>query len=119
MLTASTEDGIDVVSVEHGGVREIFATALPDALEDLSSLHHRVRRVLDDSEGEVLEMRVFGSTDAFASCAEIIRELHGDIDWPLVYVQGEGCFDGEVAGLQVHAVAGTAVETIRRDGWPS
>lgn len=117
-MTTSTEEGIDVVFVEHGGVREIFATALPDALEDLASLHHRVRRVLDDSKGEVLELRVFGTIDAFASCTEVLRDLYGDIDWPLVYVQGKNCFEGELAGIQLHAVAGTAVETIRGDGWP-
>jgi len=117
-VTSSTEDGIDVVFVEHGGIREIFATALPDALEDLTSLHHRVRRVLDGSEGEVLELRVFGTLDAFPSSTEVLRELYGDIDWPLVYVQGENCSEGEVAGIQLHAVAGAAVETIRRDGRP-
>lgn len=117
-MVTSTEDGIDVVFVEHGGVREIFATALPDAFEDLATLHHRLWQVLDDSEGEVLELRVFGSNDAFASCTELLRELYGGIDWPLVYVQGGDCFDGEVAGLQLHAVAGTKVETIGRDGWP-
>jgi len=117
-VTTSTEDGIDVVFVEHGGIREIFATAFPDALGDLASLHHRVRQVLHDSGGEVLEMRVFGTVDAFPSCTEVLRELYGTIDWPLVYVQGDNCFGGEVAGIQLHAVAGTAVETIRRDGWP-
>ena len=117
-MTRSTDDGIDVVVVEHGGIREIFATALPNALEDFASLSHRVRRVLDDSKGQILEMRVFGTVDAFLSCTEVLRELYGGIDWPLVYVQGENCFKGEIAGIQVHAVAGTPVETIRLDNWP-
>ena len=107
-MTTSTEDGIDVVFVDHGGIREIFATAVPDGSGDVVSIHHRVRQVLDDSRGQVLEMRVFGNTGAFASCTRVLRELHGDMDWPLVYVQGNNCFEGEVAGIQLHAVAGTA-----------
>ncbi|MCJ7630099.1 MAG: hypothetical protein MUO50_17125 [Longimicrobiales bacterium] len=116
-MTVSTEDGIEVVFVEHGGLREIFATALPQSGDDLESLLHRLRRAARDSWGEILEMRVFGTIDAFASCTKVLQELYGHIDWPLVYVQGGGRFGSEVAGIQLHAVADSTVETIRLDGW--
>ena len=113
-----TEDGIDVVLVEHGGLTEIFATALPHAADDLASLLHRLRRVLQDYRGEFLEMRIFGTVGDLASCTRLLRELYGPIDWPLTYIQGASCFGDAVAGIQLHAVAGASVDTLRRDGLP-
>jgi len=54
--------------------------------------------------------------EAYPSCAKILRELYGPIDWPLLYVQGGSCFGQEVAGIQLHAVAGTEVDTVLVDG---
>jgi enamine deaminase RidA (YjgF/YER057c/UK114 family) len=117
-VPTSTEDGIDVVFLEHGGLREIIATALPRAGDDLASLLHRLGRVWRDLGAELLIMRVFGSSDAFPSCTKILRELFGPMDWPLVCVQGGSCFGQDVAGIQLHAVAGSRVDTIRIDGRP-
>ncbi|NNM06955.1 MAG: hypothetical protein HKO65_17795, partial [Gemmatimonadetes bacterium] len=66
----------------------------------------------------VLEMRVFGAVEAFPSFTRSLQELWGAINWPLVYVQGNDCGGGEVAGIQLHAVTGSNVETIRADGRP-
>jgi enamine deaminase RidA (YjgF/YER057c/UK114 family) len=117
-LTALLGDGIDAAVVEHGGVRELFATALPAELEDPASLHQRLRNALAESGAEILEMRVFGSVDEFEECAETLRRLYGGIDWPLVFIQGHNCFGGELAGIQLHAVSGSPVETIYGDDRP-
>ena len=117
-MTTSPEDGIDVVVVEHGGLREITATALPHAGEDLASLLLRLSRVWGDLGAEFLIMRVFGNSDAFPSCTKTLREFYGPIDWPVVHIQGGSCFGQEVAGIQVHAVADVRVDTIRSDGRP-
>ena len=117
-VTIRTERGIDLVSVEHGGLTEIFATALPNAEDNLASLRKRVLQLLRDTGGEILEMRVFGNADAFAMCTRLLQELFGDIDWPLLLVEGGNCFGGEVAGIQLHAVADSTVETILLDGLP-
>ena len=51
-MASSVEDGVDVVSVEHGGVKEIFATALPNATDDLPSLLRRLHGVMGESGEE-------------------------------------------------------------------
>ncbi|MGD2123121.1 MAG: hypothetical protein PVJ76_15315 [Gemmatimonadota bacterium] len=109
-------NGIDVAVVEHGGVREMFATALPSKAREAASLYRHLHQLLTESRFEILELRVFGTIDAHASCAETLGGLFGEIDWPLVFIQGEDCFGGEIAGIQLHAVAGASVETIHRNG---
>ena len=115
-VTTSTEDGIDVVGVEHGGIREIFATALPNAADDPASLLRRLGPALPGSGTEFVEMRVFGGVHAFASCTTVLEEIYGRIDWPLTWVEGDSCSGGAVAGIQLHAVAGAPVRPISSDG---
>jgi hypothetical protein len=118
VLTTSIEDGIEVVEVGHGGVRELFLTATPGGVTDLGSLLARIHGLLSDTQAEVLETRIFGTVDAFPSCVETLQGLLGPISWPLAFIQGEDCFAKEVAGIQLHAVAGAPVETIRLEGRP-
>ncbi len=110
------DDGIDVAFVEHGGVSEIFATALPGGASDLVHLIQRLWKVVHDSEVEILEMRVFGDLGAFATCTKFLHELHGGIDWPLLHLEGGSCVGGEVAGVQLRGVAGCPVDSIWQDG---
>ncbi len=117
-MTIPTENGLHVVDAEHGGIREIFVTGIPSGGVDLAAMGHGIRRILDESEAEVLEARVFGSVDAYAESTEILRQLLGGIEWPFVFVQGESCEERATAGVQLHAVSGAAVETIRRAGRP-
>jgi len=113
-----TDGGLEVVVAEHGGVREIFATGLPSDPEDLTSLHGRVRQMLDEAGAAILEYRVFGDLGVYHRCLKSLSGLYGELDWPLVLVQGDDCGEGEIAGLQIHAVAGAEVETVRLQGRP-
>ena len=117
-MTTALEDGLHSVVGEHGGVREVFATALPHGSEGSAPLLQRLHGVVTDSRSEILELRVFGALEAFPSFAETLRTLFGDIDWPLVFIQGEDCSGEDIAGIQLHGVAGTTVETIIEDGRP-
>ncbi len=117
-ITRSSHDGLDLVCVEHGGVREVFATLLPLPGDDLSSLCLRVGRVLDEPGSEVLELRAFGPAAAFDPLQEEVGRHLGPANWPLTFVDGNSCTGEVLAGLQLHAVAGAGVETHHLQGSP-
>jgi enamine deaminase RidA (YjgF/YER057c/UK114 family) len=117
-VTNSAKDGIDTVLVEHGGLTQIFATAQPNAEDDLPGLLYRLWRVVQTSRAEVLEMRIFGTADGLASCPILLPEIYGRVDWPVACIEGDSCFGGRVAGIQLHAVSGCSVSTLESEGRP-
>jgi enamine deaminase RidA (YjgF/YER057c/UK114 family) len=117
-IARSSQDGLDLVTVAHGGVREVFATLLPVSGDDLSSLCLRTRQILDETGSEVLELRAFGAADAFDQLQEEVGRHLGPVDWPLSLVDGKSCTGQVLAGLQLHAVANAGVETHYLEGSP-
>lgn len=115
---ASPLDGIDIVSFEHGGVEEIFANVVPNVEDPFSSICPLVREVLGGLKAEILDLKVFGSLTEYPRCKENLRRHFPDVDWPMLYVDGAACLNGGVAGVQIHAVSGSPVETIRLNGKP-
>ena len=116
-ITRSSQDGLDLVCVEHGGVREVFATLLPLPGDDLSALCLRTRQLLDETASEVLELRAFGPAAAFASLQEEVGRHLGPMDWPLITVDGNSCA-GELLAqargklLRVNSDNATVVENV-------
>lgn len=118
-ITSSTQDGIDVFRIERRGLREVFATVVPSASDDLISPVQRLQRLLQRLRAEVLEMRIFGSIDAHPDCNEALLGQFGRVEWPVTYIQGKSCLGRPIAGIQAHAVSGVSVETIWLDGHPA
>ncbi len=115
-VTYTTDAGIAVSCLEHGGAREVFATVSPTASDDPESLFRRLQQQLRQLQAEVLELRIFGAIDAYGPCTRALLEGFGDVDWPVSFIEGGSCLDGTIAGIQMHAVAGASVETVHLDG---
>lgn len=107
---------VDLALLEQEGLTEIFATALPSASDDLASLLVRLGEALEPFHSEILEMRIFGALEGLSSCTDLVREVYGPLEWPLTCLEGAGCSGGAVAGVQLHAVTGPPVHTVRRGG---
>jgi enamine deaminase RidA (YjgF/YER057c/UK114 family) len=108
--------GIEVSCLERRGVKEVFATALPTASDDFPTLLRRLRQSLRELEAEILEMRIFSTTDAYARYNEALLGQFGDVDWPVTYIYGDTCPSGKIAGIQVHAASGVSVAPVRLGG---
>ena len=117
-ITRSSQDGLDLVTIAHGGVREVFATLLPVSGDDLSSFCLRARQLLDETGSEVLELRAFGPSAAFEPLQEEVGRHLDPVNWPLTFVDGNSCTGEVLAGLQLHAVSGAGVETHYLQGSP-
>ena len=63
-------------------------------------------------ETRVLEVAVLGPVPEQASMVAALRQALEDPTLPVTWVEGASCIGGGIAGMQVHAVAGTKVQTI-------
>jgi len=117
-INESIGPGIDVVSIERSGLKELFITAHPDAKEGLSPLINRLARSVKDQDAKVVKMDILGANDAFIICKSSVEKEFGQIDWPIKYIEGDTPLAEKVAGIQIHAVSGVPVDTIHYSGSP-
>jgi enamine deaminase RidA (YjgF/YER057c/UK114 family) len=64
----------------------------------------------------ILNMLVFGSVGIAAATMQAMRRTLGEVCWPITWVEGGSCSGETLAGLQVFAVANSAVERIHVEG---
>ena len=59
---------------------------------------------------------VFGSATAYQATLKTLRQALDDPELPVTWVEGAGCADHAIAGIQVHAVTGARVRTLGDHG---
>ena len=78
----------------------------------------RTGGMIREQEAALVRMHAFGSTEVFPAFRDAAEHELGDIVWPLTYVQGNSCSGDSLAGIQLHAVSGTPVDTVQIDNEP-
>ena len=105
-------DGLDLVVVEAAPVSELHLTVTPMPGESFNGMAKRLAEALDPWDATVVRQIVFGSTSAFPATLKALRQALGDPELPVTWVEGSGCANHAIAGMQVHAVTGTRVRTL-------
>jgi enamine deaminase RidA (YjgF/YER057c/UK114 family) len=77
----------------------------------------RLAATLRDTDAIVVRHEVFGSIAAHAETLRAVRREFGNLDWPVTWVEGAAA-GGGIAGMNIFAVAGTRVDTLRLDEQP-
>ena len=113
-----TEPGLDMTTFERGGLAETAASAHPLPGESIAELFGRLGERLAQRGADVVTMIVFGSCGAHDESLDALAGQCGRIDWPVTWLEGRSCLGHPIAGVQVHAVSGAAVETITCAGRP-
>ena len=94
--------------------REISLTIRPEPGEDIGEPFARMAEALQGAT--ILNLLVFGSATASAAAIEAMPRAFGRVDWPMTWADGGACNGEAIAGIQVSAFVGGAVERIRVDG---
>jgi enamine deaminase RidA (YjgF/YER057c/UK114 family) len=116
MLARRRDDGIAVSTLEHRGISELLVTALPDGDTGLHSMFEKAWRVVRGAGATVLRQDVFGIPAERDIGPTALREVCGEVDWPVAWLE-EGASQGEsLTGTHLHAVAGAPVRRIRDRG---
>lgn len=98
-------------------IQECFHTLRTEPNAPIQSIVDQLQSVvLEEDWPQVLEVRVFGSADAFGAILEILEEFSGSREWPISILDGSPGPEGGLAGIQLHMVKGAPVETVRLEG---
>jgi enamine deaminase RidA (YjgF/YER057c/UK114 family) len=97
--------------------QEELHTLLPDPGDPIQSLLQEIHSaVYGEGWPQVLEVRVFGSSDTFEALRSGLGDFSGSAEWPVSLLDGSPAPGGGIAGVQLHLVRGTPVQTIRLEG---
>jgi len=105
------ESGIQTVSLEASGIRELFITA-DLCTGGLPEVFRAAMDVVERNGATVVSQMVFAPMgEGNSTCAEL-RQGAGDTDWPLTWIDSGHCAGSPLAGMHIHAVSGADVERI-------
>ena len=106
--------GLQAIALSRNGRVEHFITALPEKGENAAAVFERAAAAVREKDAQILAVDVFGVPDNGGAGRRALADALGEILWPLTWIEeggGEGLF-----GIQIWAVSGVEVESIRHDG---
>jgi enamine deaminase RidA (YjgF/YER057c/UK114 family) len=112
--------GLELIQIESAPVSELHLTVTPGEGESPTALVKRLAKALSPWDATIVRQIVLGSIKAHRVTLEALRQTFDDPSPPLTWVEGAGCNNNPIAGMQVHAVVGAEVRTVEnRDGSPA
>ncbi|HTY89414.1 MAG TPA: hypothetical protein VMB80_18335 [Candidatus Acidoferrum sp.] len=109
-------DGLVLVTIEARPVTELHLTLTPMRDESITALAGRLAGVLQSRNATVVRQTVFGPTAAAPATLKALRQALNDPDLLVTWVEGTPCASEVIAGMQIHAVTGPQVRTVRDHG---
>lgn len=110
--------GLDALIVNRDGLRELHVSVSPLPGERPSILLWRLDSFLREQCATVVKHDVFGALEARAETLGRMDRLFGGLNWPVTWLQGLSCAAAPIAGMNVFAVDGPAVDTVTLAGRP-
>jgi enamine deaminase RidA (YjgF/YER057c/UK114 family) len=96
---------------------DAFALSLaPRPGENVLSAVGRLAESVEDRKATILKLMVFAPLDAQGEVSDAMRRHFRKVDWPVTWVQGDGCNGAPIAGMQAFATTGADVRRIVIDG---
>jgi enamine deaminase RidA (YjgF/YER057c/UK114 family) len=107
------ETGMELVEVESsaGSEQHLTLTLMPG--ETPAAIIGRLARTLECWNATVVRLIVFGSLGVQPATLAALKQALDDPDVPVTWVEGSDCNGGPVAGMQVFAINGPEIRSIR------
>jgi len=112
--TETTSDG-NVIRISRGKLTEIFIKVSQNEKENPAEMFSRLSRIIKAEGAEIVKMDVFGHCSNYDKSVEFLKSAAGELSWPITWVQGGG-YGLAIEGVQVYAIKGGEIETIKLDG---
>jgi len=107
---------LKVITLARPGLDELFITATPRNGGDFHKMFDNVHRVVRDAGATIVAKDVFGIPAAEKAGLEALRDVWGEVNWPVTWLDEGSSAGMALTGVQVHAVKGVEVERIRLQG---
>lgn len=101
----------------HPASAALFVLTLaPEAQETPEAVFSRLATALNQRDGTVAALFVYGALSARDAVLRVMRRYLGPVDWPVLWVEGRSCHGAALAGVQAFATSETEVERVLVNG---
>jgi len=108
--------GMRLVELELAGVRELHLTITPLPDEPVQTFALRMVKVLKKHNSSPVNQFVFAPVRLRSDLLTVLRTGFGRIGWPISWIESPDAGTAQLAGAQVRAVSGRAVQPVIQDG---
>jgi enamine deaminase RidA (YjgF/YER057c/UK114 family) len=95
---------------------EFCCTVKPLPGEEIIDVFSRLAGALKNTDTTIVNLMVFGSVKARSAADEAMRQVFGQIRWPVTWVEGAACRDQPIAGMQAFAFSADSVNPVMLNG---
>ena len=110
--------GMHGTTIQGEKITEYYLTVKQVSNESILSLFERPANYLAEQKAKIVKMDVLGAIAFFRECRDALINTFPSINRPVNYIDGKSCFNHKIAGMQIYAVSGVAVKTIRLNSIP-
>jgi enamine deaminase RidA (YjgF/YER057c/UK114 family) len=115
-ITKAFSDSMDVITVSKPDVITYDISSKPTSESDFLTMLDSFAELINEKGATILSQFVFGGHRYYEDTVKKMEKLIGPIDWPITWVQGDGCTGEHMTGTQVYAIAGVDVDRIEVNG---
>lgn len=116
LVTRTSEDGLDTVTVSRAGFDKIYITAHARDGVPPSSMFRELSRAVEACGASIVTQYVFGGCELHEAAVEAIRGTAPGLAWPLTWIEADGHSGSALTGTLVYAVRRAQVTPIRVRG---
>lgn len=95
---------------------DFVITGRPQPGEPMAAVFRRIVEELAEAEADLLSLMIFGALAAKAEIDGAMRNILGEANWPVTWVEGASCDGLPLAGVQAFAVSRREVSRVRLGG---
>lgn len=117
-MTRTRGPGLDCVSLSRPGLVEHFITAYPVPGQPPFSMFDAIADFAARAGATLLTQDVFGPCRHHRAGMAALRAIHGAVNWPVAWIEGDGYVADAMTGTQAYAVSGAPVERLFLDEQP-
>lgn len=113
IIRRQVEPGLQVVTLTRGPIEELFITATSHDGGSFLRMFADVHRIVSGAGAVIVTTDVFGIPRLEEAGNGALRDVWGDVDWPVTWLVEGPTAGMSLTGVNVHAVRGMNVQRIR------
>lgn len=105
-------EGMDVAVLKRSCCTKYFVTAHVDSSRDPYRMFKRLGEFVKARGAHIFAQYVFGGCKFYDHGIAEIAAACGDVQWPVTWIEGDGCSGEDLTGTQAYAIEGTCYKPL-------